>query len=901
MADRGSAPIVEHRLKNIIHSNHYIREVIQRNVQHFLQLRDEVLSQPEIKNLTIFTDILSPVLEGLRIEQLQACTRSKKIQLALCGENSSGKTAFLHTFLGIGKILPSGDGPVTARITKITYASPQQASIRVYNNLRDETFIQEIDISSFFAKEKPDWLGVGRILTQYAKRPEDTNDQSSEFDRWARCLLEIRIPSSTLALGIDVYDTPGFLFDDRPVLQNILHDLVELIRPTIVFLYANPSTDDGTRGCFLAMKTALQDIEETSIFFLNSKADVQHMRKFRKDMTCEEFVSMLDEERTERYALLLNVPCLANANLEGLPDSVDQCRCFDVCSVNSQMIKPYGPMMNEMTIERIIRFVADDDMRMTKRVYRLILPIIDAFFQFFHLTHNRTAEQLLQLKYDGMNWTRKYFELYTKQTERFLSNLFTRVSTRLNTQELEQAVLAVLKDIGERQESLDGFLSRIINLHMIRPAVHATIKESMNDILDLISSTTELTHECITNEILVTALGQQEISDFAAMLLDNRINGISITANVLYMVNTIATPIITCARSLETKTEEVIELLSDTFKGQQAKKKQLKASELRNLVRRCISTMKERLEEQKTTMCRAIALAGDRQREILKCLVERIYSAASPQLALQQEMLDRIEVHTPQFIAIECELYAAQDMARFPGQIPELRQEQNRSTVFSIFAGDWGDEKNLIIKKLTQPIADQPYVAYYEAHYHLQVAKLQNPFIINLRYLYNHPLDDGLSELWMIFPAVSLTLKQFLKDNATSISLEQVLQWMIRVAQALTVLHHNERVHRNVTLSNIVLDEYGKAYLVDFGDWNDDGDFSLRHHPSSTADSLNDDIKALGHVGRILVDFIEVNEKNSIIIFEFNELMSECVLARDEKPIEADFVKTRLTKFLAKL
>ena len=122
---------------------------------------------------------------------------------------------------------------------------------------------------------------------------------------------------------------------------------------------------------------------------------------------------------------------------------------------------------------------------------------------------------------------------------------------------------------------------------------------------------------------------------------------------------------------------------------------------------------------------------------------------------------------------------------------------------------------------------------------------------------------------------------------------------MIRVADALTVLHDNERAYRNVTLSNIVLDEFGQAYLMDFGDG--DGDFSLCHHPSFTAHSLNDDIKALGHVGQILIGLIEGNSQNSMMIFEFNELMSECVQSCDEKPIGADLVRRRLTKFLEKL
>lgn len=896
MAVSSSMTSEEYRLKTHIHSNHYIREIIQRSIQNFLQLRDEVLSKPEIKNLTIFTDILSPVIEGLCIEQLQAFTRCNKIQLALCGENSSGKTAFLHTFLGIGKILPSGDGPVTARITKFTYTAPQQASICLYKNLRDQTVVEKVDISSFFAKEKPDWMGIGRILERYSRRPEDIKDKPSEFDRWARYLLEIRIPSSILALGIDIYDTPGFLFDDAPVLKEILHDLVELIRPTIVFLYANPSTDDGTRDCFFAMEVALHDIDNTSIFFLNSKADVQRMPKFRKDMSREQFLSMLEEERTERYTLLLKTPFVAYANLEGLSDSVNQCSCFDMCSVNSQMIKPYGPLINEMAIERIIRFVADDDMRMTKRVCRLILPIIDAFFQFFHLTHNRTAEQLLQVKYDGMNWSRKYFELYTEQTQRFLDNLFGKVFTRLNRE--EEKVLSIIQGMGKYCESPDRFVPTVINFQVIRPAIHETIKESMDDILKSIRLAAELSCGYITNDILVRALGQQEISDFAAMLLDNRVVGNASTPSILYMVNTFATPIITCAKSLETKTREITELSFDTFKDEWAKKR-LSASKLRDFVHNWMLEMKEKLDEQKATMHRAVALAGDRQRTVLENLIEQTYSTVSPQLSLQQETVKRIEIHTHRFITIECELRAAQDMARFPDHTPKLRLEQSRSTVFSIFVADWGDEKNLIVKKLTQPIPDQPHVAYYEAHHHLQIEKLQHPYIINLRYLYSHRLDDGSSELWMIFPAVSLTLRQFLDNNRTSILLEQVLQWMIRITKALVDLHKNERAHRNVTLNNIVLNDFNQAYLMDFGDWNEDGDLSLYHHPSLTACGINDDIIALGHVGRILSDFLKNDEHNSIIIFEYNELMNEC-LACDKNPIETDFVWTCLTNLLDK-
>ena len=178
-----------------------------------------------------------------------------------------------------------------------------------------------------------------------------------------------------------MYDTPGFLIGDAPVLTENLHDLVELIHPTIVFMYGNPSTDDAAQACFVAMKAALHDIDRTSIFFLNSKADANTMPKWKKTLSKEEFLTMLAEERARRYELLLRAPFLASATLEGLPASIDQCDCFDLCSVNAQMNKPHGPVMNQNTIQHIVRFVLRNNTTMATRAYQLISPIIDFFLE----------------------------------------------------------------------------------------------------------------------------------------------------------------------------------------------------------------------------------------------------------------------------------------------------------------------------------------------------------------------------------------------------------------------------------------------------------------------------------------------------------------------------------------
>src|SRR5690348_8502450 len=78
--------------------------------------------------------------------------------LVVFGPNSCGKTSFIQHFLGIGNILPSGIGPVTARIVQLTYAADERARFRVYETI-EKTLIQcEGDLSPYFENQsQPDW------------------------------------------------------------------------------------------------------------------------------------------------------------------------------------------------------------------------------------------------------------------------------------------------------------------------------------------------------------------------------------------------------------------------------------------------------------------------------------------------------------------------------------------------------------------------------------------------------------------------------------------------------------------------------------------------------------------------------------------------------------------------
>jgi hypothetical protein len=216
--------------------------------------------------------------ENITEEFVEEYTNNRQSALTVYGPNSSGKTAFIQHFLQIGEIFPSDVGPETARIVKLTYASAENAYVHIFSSLENRLLKKEPFISIkfhelFLNNEPPDWEKMAEILKEHLKRPN--NQDEGEFTRWAKCFVEIGLPSPILQLGIDVYDTPGFLSNNRDeILNKNLHELIKSIQPTLLFLYENPAISATDEICFLSLKQALGSLENISIFFLNTKADV---------------------------------------------------------------------------------------------------------------------------------------------------------------------------------------------------------------------------------------------------------------------------------------------------------------------------------------------------------------------------------------------------------------------------------------------------------------------------------------------------------------------------------------------------------------------------------------------------------------------------------------------------
>jgi hypothetical protein len=276
-----AAPSVTNRddISQTLLSNKNFKETVMSIAKGFIDLRNNFVSElPDLSLDNQQTDAATKRLEDFSEELLKQYKTNKKAPLTIFGANSSGKTAFIQHFLQIGEILPSDVGPVSARIVKLTYAPANLAYAHIFSSLEDRLTDKNplitIQLGEFFLhEESSSWEKIAEALKKHLQRPNDSDE--TLFAEWAKHFVEIGIPSPVLQLEIDMYDTPGFLSNNRDeILNTNLHALIKSIQPTLIFLYQNPAISETDKSCFLALKQALGTLENISIFFLNTKADM---------------------------------------------------------------------------------------------------------------------------------------------------------------------------------------------------------------------------------------------------------------------------------------------------------------------------------------------------------------------------------------------------------------------------------------------------------------------------------------------------------------------------------------------------------------------------------------------------------------------------------------------------
>jgi hypothetical protein len=891
----------EEKLGSIIQSNHYIRHRVQESVNEFLNLRQNLLRQLQTKELNNISKDFAPLIDAMQVETLNRKVTSDRVQLALCGENSSGKTSFIHLLLGIRDILPADIGPITARIVKMTYAKPEEACAIIYPSLEasfNRIIDQQINLAPFFirndGKDEPDWEGISKTLDEHVRRPKGLDVKSEEFAIWAKHFIEIRLPSSTLKLGIDVYDTAGFRRRDAQILKDCLYDLVRLIHPTIVFLYDNPSSTDETNDCFVELKNTLRHLDSTNIFFLNTKADIDKMPGIKKVKTEKQFVDFIHNEQIKRYGLLLKAPGMANGMIGGLPKSFDKCHCFDMCSVYSQRVIPYGPTMNKTTVQRLIQFVANSDLIMAQRVCNLVLPAIEAFFDLNLITSHREKDQIKQLRIDALQWIDSYFDKHHAAFDRFLRDIFKNIITRLSANE------ASLADRAAKQiesTNIKIFIQLCIQQEIMKGVIYDALGLLPSFVSDLMNSNQNLTINASSNEILVAGL-RVDIDDRSEILDEESVNTSTLKC---FMKQTFITPALMVTDLLfNEETNATKNNLLSSNKSRYSDHSNFDSSSSINPLQEAQQYLKELHHHIKTSekmFSTTISTWCSRLKDKLKQQITQHYDAAVIVLPVRHRVHGILQQYIHQFVRIECQLQAAQDFAKFNGKKPLIRSStklnsDSPTTVYSFDEIEWGSiNKNLFVKRLTHPIPSQPYTSYLEAHYHRKLTNLNIPNIIKLTYLYENRLRDGSYEIWMIFDMRTLNIKRNLKDFIDKhhqleifIPLKKHFEIILPIINALAGLHENELAHRNVQLTNILLDENDQSFLADLGNWdlssNDkSNEIEMRHYISQTSDGRINDIKAFAQLTFFLSTITDPKDLSSPNYQEYKQIMDTCVTA----------------------
>lgn len=861
-------------LTRIIHSNRRIRQIVQETANEFLSLQNDLFQEIQKEEFDETIEQKSkPLLDVLKIQSLNKQVTADKVQLALVGENSCGKTSLIHLLLESDPFLPSDVGSVSARIIHMKYTTNTEACLRVYKSLnkRHQEHLEKVDLSEYFSGGEPNWNGVKAAIEPHVKRPdpEKIEKKSEDFRKWAKKFVEIQIPSNFLKLGIDLYDTPGLLYSDPPILKQNLHDLVKTVRPTVVFMYENASVTVDTKDCYLALKDALgKQLTDISIFFLNTKVDIGTILQNDAEVSDEEFEkTILVNVRKERQELLLKAPSMANEISNGSE--------FDVISVESEY-DPLGVKMNQLTINHLIQFVANSDLKTAHKVSELVLPIINSFFEFAFVTNHRTRAQLQELRRNADQWAENYFINHQNRLDEVLRKLYDVIIKELNDQ--MDSITRRAEQQGTAKD-IEKYIKSVIQHEIINVLVKKFIEpcESFSFIQAFLHSS--LLSNPDKNEFLVGA--QKSGSDLLSDLLRLLDIGDKMSCE-LYIYRTIIRPL-SFIRDILIETDEEDEQSTTkknshgdylkTILRQDKIRKSTRPTNITNLdiAQQYLNDLRSGLINQKNSLNLILGKWCDHEKDELKEKIDQQYRLAEQFLPQREKAYELANKYAEQFARFECKLIVAQNLASFNGHIPTLNLMEEISIddnmFFELYSADWLDKKDLIVKKLKITSNLQ----YLEAHNYRKLSKLDIPNFLPLLYLYQN--DDN--ELWMFFPKY-----ECLENKISTVTIKNVLEIVLAVAKCLERLHANELMHGNVHVKNIYI-THDETYLL--GDFHYKEMYETitiyvnRHTMSKILWASDNDIYSLGELGMVLYGYLVTNDEIVKILDQFKSLLQQCL------------------------
>ena len=727
----------------------------------------------------------------------------------------------------------------------MTYASAEQACFRVYTTIERTSIEHEDSLANFFENEQePDWDGIANTLLPHVKRPEYIPENSPEFYAWAQRFVEISMPSPVLSLGIDVYDTPGFLSDDREqILTENLHNLVRRIRPTLLFLYANANIGDTDKSCFLAMKNALGSLERVPIFFLNTKADcISIANDFGLDddpdnVPLDLFRQTLHEKRECCYGLLRKQREMAGEILGSLPETIDECTFFDISTIPNAYDpwEKYTNLINTATFERIVQFAVESYSAPTLALAHDILATVDDYFDLVVSTTFRGPRQWDALRREAIDWGKEFFDQYEKilpnLTDQLIDNIL-HLFNELQPQIIHQA--ALIRRTDDRIDALSQDNAKTIRDYIRLAVQEQIIKVAANDVIigrreevkTLISHHFEQSRRLRKNELLATAQ-RQVLGEITGQVLQQT------TSFNIFLDNLIKIPM-RCSRfwlSLPTRLsnyrrESYNQFVQskitddDTYRLLDAMDTYNTLSNeegRRQLANRCLTELATEIQASKRRFSANLVAWVQRQRVAFNERIQFNYEYVSKHLSDQRTLNGFIVRFSVSFAMIECQLLAAIELAKRKGIVPVLGEVLGKGGFYSVHAVQWGTDTKLAAKKLLDPSGDNLHISALEAHYHRIATLVHVEHIIPLLSIYEHQITDFQREFWLIMPKYPQSLRQYLRRQMHEMSLIRAVHFAVAIASTLKDLHHLEIIHRDIKTSNVMLDARDQCYLIDFG------------------------------------------------------------------------------------
>lgn len=833
------------------------RKKVHTLINEFIDLQDAYTK--DLKKLlteSVYSEFTKATL--LHLSEVQQVSKqyeiaSGNLQLVLYGPNNCGKTSYIYYLLQTPQFLAVSSNKETVRITKLTYAKPDEAYLHVYNSLNDAIAKNEPKIkkslSSYFPLSRENSRALREFLAQFITRSKSMEPNSIEFSEWAKCFVQIGMPADILRCGIDLYDTPGFIFKDAPILKENMRELVGQIRPTILFMYENPSIDRETDECFMTLKNTLGDLNTSNIFFLNTHVDTasifhdnDYMPEEAESVSKDEFLKLFKMEREKRYQSLRQWSTACSDIPGGLGSNVDECKCFGTVTT---FRTAHSEIMNRDTLDRLSQFAAKSAITDVERKAKQAIAAIGAFFEFTLISIQHKIKDWDNMKESALNWSEIFFEEFEKQLKKMGDDMLQSILNRFdeNIESIAKAAAEQLVSPTSEQmtsaKTIEKYVQMVVQEKVVKPAINDVVQKYTTELSQQINRHMQYNGE--KNPLLQVAC--RETFVYSGNIAFDTTNWLQVflygvvipPLAILGFVTALpALPFVGIAYMAKKAYEKISKRelhISWIDKNRLDRLNPFSISIRDNNKRvQLISDelIKTRLSiaNQKESINNHLGWWLAKKKVEFKRKIEAYYQAAKETVKVPDQTDSLAKTYITPFTQIELRLVAIIYSIENDYEIPSLNTDTpvSEDEVFIVHRGQWNSKKNICIKHLKDNSASVS-LDYIEAYYHRKVTEYKVPYIAPLHGLLeissgnNTTLASNANNhnsLWMVLPKYTENLSNYLSRNVNQITQAETAKMALQIAYAIQEVHGNGLVHHNIKAANILLDENNDCYLSDF-------------------------------------------------------------------------------------